>query len=92
VITFTIEFHRQLLRAASGMTPQGDAELKGAVERRRTKGSIDAETAAALITRSLEALSHIDRNAHQTTLLECWLDDLSRILETGHGVSSYSEV
>lgn len=92
VIAFTVEFHRQLLRAASGLPSQGDAELLGALDRARSTGSMDAQTAAALIARSLEALSHIDRNAHQTTLLECWLDDLSRILETGHEVNSYSEI
>jgi hypothetical protein len=92
VIAFTVEFHRQLLRAASGLPSQGDAELRGAVDRARSTGSMDAQTAAALIARSLEALSHIDRNAHQTTLLECWLDDLSRIMETGHEVNSYSEI
>ena len=92
VMAFAVEFHRQLLRAASGLPSQGDAELLGPSIGPARPVRFDAETAAALIARSLEALSHIDRNAHQTTLLECWLDDLSRILETGHEVSSYSDV
>jgi DNA polymerase-3 subunit delta' len=91
VIGFAVEFHRQLLRASSGLPPQGDAELLAALERARSSVPSDMETVAAQIARSLEALSQIDRNAHQTTLLECWLDDLSRILETGHEVSSYSD-
>ncbi len=91
VMAFAVDFYRQLLRATCGVPPQGDAELLAAVDRARSSGSFDAETAAALIARSLEALSHVDRNAHQTTLLECWLDDLSRIVETGHEVSSYSD-
>ena len=92
VMAFAVDFYRQLLRATCGVPPQGDAELLAAVDRARSSGSFDGETAAALIARSLEALSHVDRNAHQTTLLECWLDDLSRIVETGHEVSSYSDV
>jgi hypothetical protein len=44
-----------------------------------------------LIDRSIEALAHIDRNANQTTLLECWCDDLSRTVETGQPVASYSD-
>lgn len=92
VMAFAVDFYRQLLRASSGLPPQGDAELLGALDRARASGAFDGETAAALIARSLEALSHVDRNAHQTTLLECWLDDLSRIVETGHEVGSYSDV
>ena len=40
-------------------------------------GSRDVETTARHIDRSLAALADVDRNAHQTTLAECWLDDLA---------------
>ncbi|HTU24387.1 MAG TPA: DNA polymerase III subunit delta' [Pirellulales bacterium] len=33
---------------------------------------------ALLVERSLEGLSQIDRNAHQQTLVDCWLDDLGQ--------------
>jgi hypothetical protein len=35
---------------------------------------------AALVDRCLEALTHIDRNANQSALLECWLDDVAQLL------------
>ncbi|MGD9127532.1 MAG: DNA polymerase III subunit delta' [Planctomycetia bacterium] len=35
-----------------------------------------AEPMAARLERSLDALQQIDRNANQTTLIECWIDDL----------------
>ncbi|MCG8586838.1 MAG: DNA polymerase III subunit delta' [Pirellulales bacterium] len=37
------------------------------------------EIAADLIDRSLAAYHHIDRNAHLTTIVESWMDDLWRI-------------
>jgi DNA polymerase-3 subunit delta' len=83
VIGFAIAFYRQLLRVLVGSTPVADAELLREVERARSKWPSDPEIAGACIDRSLEALAQVDRNAHQTTLLECWLDDLSRIIESG---------
>ena len=92
IVAFAVEFYRQLLRALSGVDIEGDRELRGAVETALQRFSGDAETAAACIERSLETLTHIDRNAHQTTLLECWLDDLAKIIASGHGVPSYGEL
>lgn len=89
LVAFAVEFYRQLLRSRSGASPVGDAELLTAVEAALVRWPGDAETAAACIERSLEALAHLDRNAHQATLLECWLDDLARILQTGHAVAAY---
>jgi DNA polymerase-3 subunit delta' len=91
VIGFAVEFYRQLLRARAGADPRGDDELRRFVLQAAAKQPGDAETAAACIERSLEALTHVDRNAHQTTLLECWLDDLGRIL-SGRPVASYDVV
>lgn len=88
LIGFAVEFYRQLLRARAGADPIGDDELRRHVLQAAAKQPGDAETAAACIERSLEALAHVDRNAHQTTLLECWLDDLARIL-SGQPVASY---
>ena len=82
-------FHRQLLRAVSGCGPRRRRAVGGRGSGRWAVRSTPG--AAAAITRSLELGAHIDRNAHQTTLLECWLDDLSRIVETGHEVSSLPE-
>ncbi len=91
VVAFAIDFYRQLLRTSCGVAPEGDPELLQAVEKARAAGSGNAETAAACIDRSLEAVAHLDRNAHQATLLECWLDDLGRIVESGHPVAGYAE-
>ena len=38
----------------------------------------DPETNARRLDRCLDALTQIDRNANQSTLIECWLDDLAR--------------
>ena len=92
LMAFAVDFHRQLLRALSGLPPQGDAQLLERLNRGVASSAFDLSTVLALVERSLEAISHVDRNAHQTTLLECWLDDLSRIMETGHEVENYSEV
>ncbi len=91
VIGFAVDFYRQLLRARCGAKVHGDAELAAAVEQASSAGWLDAETATAAIDRSLDALAQIDRNAHQTTLVECWLDDLSRIIETGQPVAGYDQ-
>ena len=91
LVGFTIDFYRQLLRGRCGMAAEGDNALVGMASKALATWPGDAETAAACIDRSLETLTHIDRNAHQTTLVECWLDDLAQIVETGHGVPSYGE-
>jgi len=88
LIGFAVEFYRQLLRARAGADPLGDDELRRYVLQAAARQPGDAETAGDCIERSLEAANHVDRNAHQTTLLECWLDDLARIL-SGQPVASY---
>jgi hypothetical protein len=35
-------------------------------------------TTALRLDRCLDAAAQIDRNANQSTLVECWLDDLAR--------------
>jgi len=37
------------------------------------------DAAAASLDRCLDAEYQISRNANQTTLIECWLDDLARL-------------
>ena len=91
LIAFAVDFHRQLLRAQSGLPAGGDAELIRAVEQARSTWPDGFDAAAGCIDRSLEALTHIDRNANQTTLLECWLDDLARVMETGRPLASSHE-
>jgi hypothetical protein len=89
-VSFAIDFFRQRLRAACGMAASGDRELARAAERAEAGRPLAIEHLARAIERSLEALSHIDSNAHQATLVECWLDDLTKILQ-GQFVAAYAE-
>jgi DNA polymerase-3 subunit delta' len=88
VIGFAIEFYRQLLRSLCGLEVAGDEPLRGAVDRVGSLWPGDTELAARCIERSFDALSHIDRNAHQATLLECWLDDLARTIDSAQSVGA----
>ena len=76
IIGFAADFFRQLMRHLSGMPSEGDAELSAAVERAAQAGCWDAESAADAAQRCLDAITHVDRNANQSTLVEAWLDDL----------------
>ncbi|HTM54511.1 MAG TPA: DNA polymerase III subunit [Pirellulales bacterium] len=90
LIAFTAEFYGQLLRALAGGAARGDADLVAAVNAAQRIGGFSEEGVMAAVDRSLEALAHVDRNAHQATLIECWLDDLARILETNQPVAEYA--
>lgn len=75
VIGCAVEFYRELLRAlADGALAQGD--LGQAATRAAQSGRFADVDVTALVDRCLEALGQIDRNANQSALLECWLDDL----------------
>jgi len=79
VIVFAAEFYRQLLRALAGATLSDDEDLQTAVRAAMGWWRGEEETAAAGLTRCLDALEQVDRNANQTTLVECWLDDLGQL-------------
>jgi DNA polymerase-3 subunit delta' len=76
VISFAVEFYRQLLRTQCGQTPSDDVELQHFIQQAVAIGHHDPERTAARLNRCLDAATHIDRNANQTTLIECWADDL----------------
>jgi DNA polymerase-3 subunit delta' len=88
LVVFAIDFYRQLLRGLSGLTLSGDGLPASAARQALPQWSGGVEAAAGCIERSLEALLHIERNAHLNTLLECWLDDLGRIVAGGQAVAS----
>jgi DNA polymerase-3 subunit delta' len=88
VVAFALDFYRELLRAQAGLEPTTDATLARAVVQARRARADEVGTTAACIDRTLETLVHIDRNAHLATLVECWLDDLARIIQTGHPVAA----
>ena len=62
IIRLAIDFHRDQLRAA---TAAGDTPEEW-------------QRLASLVERSLEGLAQVDRNAHQATLIDCWLDELGQ--------------
>ena len=79
-IRFAVEFFRQRLRVASGLEPGGDADLRRAVS--RTPSPADPEQLAAILGEASKRCDHVDRNAHQATLIDAWLDDVA----TGRGL------
>ncbi len=78
VVAFATEFYRQLLHAQCGVSVSEDRELQSHVGRAVERGLGDSELSAARLDRCLDAAAQIDRNANQSTLIECWLDDLGR--------------
>jgi DNA polymerase III subunit delta' len=78
VIGLATEFYRQLLRGNAGLPTQGDEELTRVVKHVLQTGAIDHETIANRVERCLDAMEYVDRNANQATLVETWLDELSR--------------
>jgi DNA polymerase III subunit delta' len=91
-IGFVAEFFRQLVRALAGLPIVGDADLAAAVERAVQTEIWDVEAAAAAAQRSLEALTHVDRNANQHTLVEAWLDDLLVLSRQGVGSRTHQAI
>lgn len=79
VLGLAVEFYRQLMRRLSGVEPQGDRKLLAAVEQAAGRWTQGVDQAAACLERSLEAQLEVERNAHLTTLVECWLDDLAEL-------------
>jgi DNA polymerase III subunit delta' len=77
VVAFAAEFYRQLLRTQCGVSTSEDKELQIHVCRAVEQGLVNSEASSARLDRCLDAASQIDRNANQSTLIECWLDDLA---------------
>jgi len=79
IIEFAVEFFQCLLHTYYGREPGnmiGDKELQTLARKALENGDYDDETIIARLERSLDALAQLERNVNQTTLLECWLDDL----------------
>ncbi len=76
VIGFAADFYRQLVYRQANLKTSNDATLMQHVEAAFRAGQTDQELAANRAERCLEAISHVDRNANQSTLIEAWLDDL----------------
>lgn len=87
LMTFAADFYRHLARGLAGGATTCDADLRGPLEAAVRSWPGDVERAGACVARCLEALEQVDRNANQSALLECWIDDLAQI-EAGTPVVS----
>jgi DNA polymerase III subunit delta' len=77
IIRLALEYHRGRLRVATGLEPSD--KLASAPATIEAQSSDDWQVLADQVERSLEGLGQVDRNAHQATLIDCWLDDLGEI-------------
>jgi DNA polymerase-3 subunit delta' len=77
VVGFAAEFYRQLLHAQCGISVSEDKELQSRVGQAIERGLSASGFSAARLDRCLDAAAQIDRNTNQSTLIECWLDDLA---------------
>lgn len=77
LMKMTADFYRDLALQLQGGPPVADAQVQAALNARlaRWPGGIDA--AIECWSRCLEAISQVDRNANQTTLLEDWSANLA---------------
>jgi DNA polymerase-3 subunit delta' len=78
-LAFAAELYRLLARRLSGTLLESDSQSQAALDRLSRHWPGNAELAGDCALRCLDAMEQIDRNANQTTLIECWLDDLSQI-------------
>ena len=79
VVAFVLEFYRALMRRLSGSPVDGDAELSAATAAAANAWPGTSDRVVECMDRCLETLTHIDRNANQATLIDCWVDDLAKI-------------
>jgi DNA polymerase III subunit delta' len=78
VVGFAAEFYRRWLLVLEGAELPRDATLARAIKKATSGPARSEGSLAACVERCLDALEQIDRNANQTTLIECWIDDLDR--------------
>jgi DNA polymerase III subunit delta' len=77
VVAFAAEFYRQLLHAQCGVSLSEDSELQSHLRTAIERGMNNQDIATSRLDRCLDTAAQIDRNANQSTLIECWLDDLA---------------
>ena len=77
VVGVGIELYRQLARHLGGATIAGDDLVHQAVEKTARWWPADEQLAVDLLERCLDTLGHVDRNANQSAVIHCWIDDLA---------------
>jgi len=79
VLGLAATHYRQALRRASGVASPPNTLPSTASPVGISSPSSSVQRAAACLDRCLDALEQVDRNANQTTLIECWADDVGRL-------------
>jgi DNA polymerase-3 subunit delta' len=79
VIGFAADFYLHLMRTLSGAPLPADVDLRGPLSAAARDWPGDEQWAANCLSRCLEAQQHVDRYVNQSTLLECWIDDVFQI-------------
>jgi DNA polymerase-3 subunit delta' len=77
-IGFMAEYFRAVTRALAGADPGPDPSLQRASAAAVKQPRLDLEQLADMTQRTLEAIEHVDRNGHQTMIIEALADDLAR--------------
>ncbi len=79
LIGFAAQFYRLLIHGLNGSPLPEDGPLVQSVRHALQRWPHDELVAADCLERCLEGVEQLDRNANQTTLIECWLDDLAKL-------------
>ena len=78
LMSFAVDFYRQLMRTLVGSEPEGDDLLKRLASSAADRVA-DPQRAALCLQRCLDGQGQVRANAHPHTLVDCWIDDLSSI-------------
>ena len=78
VVGFALESYGDMLRRQCAMALRADASRSDAAAGAGVEA--DPDRTVAMIERCLDALDQIDRNVHQTVLIDSWIDDLAALV------------
>ena len=80
IVRHAAQFYRALMRNYAGFDTPEDETLGPYIAQAQADELGDEERAANCVERCLQALDHIDGNANQASVLECWMDDLAQMM------------
>ena len=79
VIGIAEQFFTQAMHQSVSAAVNGDDELKSHLSR-YSAANLAPETLANCVERCQQARIQVDSNANQSTLIECWIDDLQSLI------------
>lgn len=82
VLCVALDFFRAALRRLDAGSLPVDGPLAAAIDQFLSSSSVNPEALASCLERCLEGEAQVDANANQATLIECWIDDLAKLLES----------